>query len=119
MSGGEQNHGFKGISARNVAMRDFLRGDGGWGRIVWMPKDLKLEVADSIPEEVYDKIATEEDATDPDDLLEFLKKVEHPIVHKFWVNGEPEPLEVPRPSEPWTEDLMKKEIEKVKKAKEL
>jgi len=119
MSGGEQNHGFKGVSVRNMSMRDFLRGDGGWDRIVWMPKDLKLEAADAIPEECYDKIATEEDTTDPDELIEFLIKVDHPIVKKFWVDGEPQPIEIPRPSQPWPEDVLKEQIQKVKKAKEL
>lgn len=119
MSGGEQNHGFKGLSVPNMSMKDFLRGDGGWNRIVWMPKDLKLEIADAIPEEVYDKIATEEDTVDPDDLMDFLVDKDHPIVKKFWVEGEPQPVKVPRPSEAWPEDLLKQEIQKVKRAKEL
>jgi acetyl-CoA decarbonylase/synthase complex subunit beta len=68
MSGGEQNHGFKGISLRNMMMKHFLADDGGWDRIVWMPKTVKEEVAEAIPEEVFDKIATEEDAIDPVEL---------------------------------------------------
>ena len=119
MSGGEQNHGFKGLSVRNMMMRDILRGDGGWNRVVWMPKDLKLEIADAIPEEAYDKIATEEDCLDPDDLLEFLREKGHPIVGKFWVEGEPQPVRVPKPSEPWREEDLQREIQKVKRAKEL
>jgi len=119
MSGGEQNHGFKGLSVRNMMMRDLLRGDGGWNRVVWMPKDLKLEVGDAIPEEVYEKIATEEDCLDPDELLSFLQEKKHPIVSKFWVDGEPQPVRLPRPSEPWPEEDLQREIQRVKRAKEL
>ena len=104
MSGGEQNHGFKGCSLRSIMMKDFLRGDGGWNRIVWIPKDVKLEIAEAIPEEVYDKIATEEDCIEPSDLKEFLRQKKHPIVEKFWKNGEPQPITVPAPGDSWPED---------------
>ena len=104
ISGGSQNHGNKGISIRSMQSKTFLKGDGSWTRIVWMPADLKREVAEYIPEEIYDKIATEEDTTDPMELKEILKKKGHPIVEKFWKNGEPQPLKVPLPGEDWAED---------------
>jgi acetyl-CoA decarbonylase/synthase complex subunit beta len=75
-----------------------------------MPKTLKLEVADSIPEEVYEKIATEEDCVDPLELKDFLKQKKHPIVEKYWKNGEPVPLEIPFPGEDWA-DIVQKEKE--------
>ena len=81
----------------------WVSGDGGWDRIVWLPKDLKLEVAAGIPEEVYDKVATEEDALDTDTLKEFLIQKKHPIVEKFWKNGEPQPLDIPAPNDDWPE----------------
>lgn len=71
---------------------------------------MKLEVADVIPEEVYDKIATEEDCIDPEDLKRFLKEKKHPIVEKFWKNGEPVSQEVPLPGEDWP-DMIEKEKE--------
>lgn len=101
ISGGSQNHGNKGISVRSIQSKTFLKGDGGWDRIVWMPADMKQEVAEYIPEEVYDKIATEQDTIDPMELKEFLKKVGHPIVEKYWKDGEPVPLEVPPPGGEW------------------
>lgn len=103
MSGGAQNHGFKGISVLTIRSPKFLMGDGGWNRIVWMPKTLKLEVADAIPEEVYEKIATEEDAIDPAQLEEFLRQKKHPVVEKFWKEKKPQPLAVPLPGEDWAE----------------
>jgi acetyl-CoA decarbonylase/synthase complex subunit beta len=101
VSGGAQNHGFKGISVRGMRDKDFLIGDGGWNRIVWIPKDLKTEIADAIPEEVYDKIATEEDAIDPKDLKEFLRQKKHPVTEKYWKDNEPQPLELPLPGYDW------------------
>ncbi len=104
ISGGSQNHGNKGVSVRSMQSKTFLKGDGGWARIVWMPSDLKKEVAEFIPEEIYDKIATEQDAIDPKDLKEFLKKKNHPVVQKYWKNGEPVPLKVPPPGGAWPSD---------------
>ena len=105
MSGGVQNHGFKGISVNSMREPRFLQGDGGWERIVWVPKELKVEIADSIPEEVYDKIATEEDAIDPADLEKWLREKKHPIVEKYWKDGKPVPLNVPLPNQPWSDEM--------------
>jgi acetyl-CoA decarbonylase/synthase complex subunit beta len=111
MSGGVQNHGFKGISVSAMREPRFLQGDGGWDRIVWMPKDVKMEVADAIPEEVYDKIATEEDCIDPADLENWLREKKHPIVEKFWKDGKPVPLKLPLPNEPWPDELPEEDRE--------
>ena len=121
MSGGEQNHGFKGISLRNMMMKSFLADDGGWDRIVWMPKTVKEEVADAIPEELFDKIATEEDAIDPDELREWIRKKDHPVVRKYWsqTGGEPDPLTLPPPSEPWPESEFQKALNRVKTARRM
>ena len=104
ISGGTQNHGFKGLSIRGMAKPKFLLGDGGWNRVVWMPKDLKLELADAIPEEVYDKIITEEDTVEVGEIKEILQQKKHPIIDKFWKNGEPQPIELPGLGEPWPGD---------------
>lgn len=101
ISGGAQNHGFLGISVRNVRSRTLMRGDGGWDRIVWMDSGLKAEVAEAIPEELYNKIATEETTIDIVTLKAFLLEQQHPIVGKFWENDEPKPLQVPAPGEDW------------------
>jgi len=103
MSGGIQNHGFKGLAVQSLRYPKLLKGDGGWNRIVWMPKTLKQEVADSIPEEVYEKIATEEDAVEPEDIKRFLLEKKHPIVEKYWKEGQPQPIKLPLPGEEWPE----------------
>ena len=104
ISGGAQNHGFKGLSIAGMASDNFLKGDGGWNRIVWMPAELKTEIADVIPEEVYDKIVTEEETVDPLELKELLAQRGHPIVKTFWKDGKPQPLELPLPGEGWADD---------------
>jgi len=104
ISGGSQNHGFKGLSIAGMASRNFLRGDGGWNRIVWMPADLKRDVADVIPEEIYDRIVTEEETVDALKLKQLLQEKGHPIVKLFWKNGEPQPLKLPLPGEDWPEE---------------
>lgn len=103
-SGGAQNHGFYATAFASMKTPRFLAADGGWGRVVWMPKTIKPDLAGTIPEELYDKIATEEDAVDPKDLKEYLKRVKHPIVAKFWKNGEPVPVEMAAPGEMYPGD---------------
>jgi acetyl-CoA decarbonylase/synthase complex subunit beta len=45
---------------------------------MWLPKELKDRVKEGIPEEFYDKIATEDDAGTVVELEEFLHRVGHP-----------------------------------------
>ncbi len=104
ISGGAQNHGFKGLSIAGMASKNFLKGDGGWNRIVWMPADLKKDIAQVIPEEVYDKIVTSEETVDPAELKKLLIQKGHPIVKMFWKNGEPQPLKLPLPGEQWPDE---------------
>jgi acetyl-CoA decarbonylase/synthase complex subunit beta len=104
ISGGAQNHGFKGLSIAGMGSENFLKGDGGWNRIVWMPAKLKEEIADVIPEEIYDKIVTEEETLDPMELKALLLKKGHPIVEMFWKDGVPQSLELPLPGEDWPDE---------------
>ena len=104
MSGGSQNHGFKGVSVLNIKSPTFAMGDGGWNRIVWLPKDVKTEVADAIPEEIYDKIATEEDCIDVKELENFLREKKHPIVEQYWKDGKPVPVKLPLPGRDWADE---------------
>jgi len=119
ISGGAQNHGFKGISNRGIMSDYFLMGDGGWNRIVWMPAALKTEVADSIPEEVYDKIVTDEDTIDPMEIKKLLVEREHPIIKYFWKDGEPDPIVIPMPGEEWPEEMEKEVIGRYRRQLEM
>ncbi|MCD4703486.1 MAG: CO dehydrogenase/CO-methylating acetyl-CoA synthase complex subunit beta [Methanosarcinaceae archaeon] len=87
--GGKQVVGFLGVGINYFRSPKFIQSDGGWSRVVWMPKHLKDRVMDDIPDDVADKIATEDDAADLDSLKEFLDKKEHPIVER-WEDEEEE-----------------------------
>ncbi len=84
-SGGRQVEGFLGMALEYLRSPKFLQADGGIRRCVWMPKEIKEKYRDAIPEDLFDKIATEEDVKNVDELVEFLNRVEHP-----WVKGEVE-----------------------------
>jgi len=86
-SGGKQVEGFLGLALEYLRSPKFLQADGGIRRLVWAPKEIKERYKDAIPEDLYDKIATEEDVKNTDELVEFLDRVGHP-----WVKGE---VEVP------------------------
>jgi len=88
IGGGVQTPGFIGIGKLYITSPKFISAEGGIERVVWMSKALKDEVGDRLrerlkqigKEDLYDKIATEEDAESPEQLMEFLAKVEHPAL---------------------------------------
>ncbi|MFQ6050678.1 MAG: CO dehydrogenase/CO-methylating acetyl-CoA synthase complex subunit beta [Candidatus Hydrothermarchaeota archaeon] len=102
--GGKQVPGFLGIGIEYFRSPKFLMADGGWSKTVWLPKALKDRVQDAIPEDLVDKIATEEDVKDIEELKAFLKERGHPVVAS-WVEEVPEevpPEEAPAPEAPPT-----------------
>ncbi len=88
IGGGIQTPGFVGIGKLYISSRKFISAEGGWKRITWLSSQLKEEVADRLKPELekagisdlFDKIATENEAEDPETLLEYLQKVEHPVL---------------------------------------
>ncbi len=88
VGGGVQTPGFLGIGRRYVVSDKFISYEGGFPRIVWMPKQLKEDMWDLMQEHVeklgqpdlVDKIADETVATDSDELLEHLQEVGHPAL---------------------------------------
>lgn len=87
--GGKQIVGFLGIGINYFRSPKFIEVDGGWDRVVWMPKLLKDKVLADIPKDIVDKVATEEDVTDLESLKAFLKEKNHPILER-WVEEEEE-----------------------------
>jgi len=92
-AGGRQIDGFHGMSIEYMRSKKFLAADGGWDRMVWLPKEVKERVKDFIPAEIVDKIATEGNATNIDALKAFLKEKNHPVVAR-WVLAEAAVAEV-------------------------
>lgn len=88
--GGVQTPGFMGHGKQFISSKKFLKAEGGLGRIVWMPKDLKdmvRERLDASAKELYgvdnftDMIADETVCTeDPEQLLNYLSEVGHPVL---------------------------------------
>jgi len=88
-AGGRQIDGFHGMSLEYMRSSKFFAADGGWNRVVWVPKEVKEKVKDFIPKDIIGKIATEDDAKGIDDLKTFLKEKNHPIVAKWTTEEAP------------------------------
>jgi acetyl-CoA synthase len=87
--GGVQTPGFMGHGKHFIASKKFMKAEGGIARIVWMPKELKEQVADRLnatAKDLYgidnftDMIGDETVAEDPETLLEFLTEKGHPAL---------------------------------------
>ncbi len=82
-SGGRQVDGAVGMALELIRSPKFFQADGGLRRVVWMPKEIKEAYREAIPADLYDKIATEEDVKDVEQLAQFLERTGHP-----WLKGE-------------------------------
>jgi acetyl-CoA decarbonylase/synthase complex subunit beta len=82
-AGGKQVDGFHGLSIEYMRSPKFLQADGGWDRVVWMPKDIMDRIKEYLPPEIIPKIATEENVQDMDGLKKWLRDVNHPIVETW------------------------------------
>lgn len=87
--GGVQTPGFMGHGKHFIASKKFMKAEGGIERIVWMPKDLKDQVAEHLNQtakELYgidnftQRIADETITTDPEELVAWLTEHEHPAL---------------------------------------
>lgn len=82
-SGGKQVEGFAGLSLEYMRSPKFLQADGGYERIIWLPKAIKDSLIDFIPEDLADKIPTEEDANSIKEIRKFLREHDHPVVERL------------------------------------
>lgn len=89
VGGGTQTPGFMGVGRRYIVSRKFIRADGGLGRVVWMPKELKEYLREELnqrgKEEGFgdnfaDMIADETIGTTVDEILPFLEEKGHPAL---------------------------------------
>ncbi len=91
--GGIQAEGFLGIAIEFMRSSKFFSADGGWNRIAWLPSDLKQSVKDAIPADLFDKIATEKDASSIEGLEKILVEKRHPLAEKVGKTEAPELVE--------------------------
>lgn len=89
VGGGVQAPGFMGIGRSYMLSRKFLKADGGLGRIVWMPKELKEFLGEDLRKraeeeglgaDFVDKIADETVGTTAEEILPFLEEKGHPAL---------------------------------------
>jgi acetyl-CoA synthase len=87
--GGVQTPGFMGHGRHFIASKKFVSAEGGVERIVWMPKELKDDVAERLNKTVKEKsgienfadmVCDETIAVDVDAVLDFLKSKNHPAL---------------------------------------
>ncbi len=81
--GGKQIIGFLGIGVNYFRSPKFIKPDGGWNRVVWMPKNLKEKIKADIPPELADKVPTEDEVNDLKTLRDFLEKKQHPVTQRW------------------------------------
>ncbi len=88
--GGVQTPGFMGHGRHFISSKKFAKAEGGIERIVWMPKELKDDVAPRLnktAKELFgmdnftDMIADETITTDSTELVEFLTEKGHPALN--------------------------------------
>jgi len=88
VGGGLSSPGFVGHSKYNLCQRKFIVGDGGFFRMVWMPKHLKEEIKERIiarstelgDPDFYDRIADETVGTTEEEILPWLEEKKHPAL---------------------------------------
>ena len=88
VGGGQQTPGFIGIGKVFLTSRKFLFAEGGFKRLVWMPKELKQILAADLNKrfgeigipDLLDKIADESIGCDTKDIRDYLRKVGHPAL---------------------------------------
>jgi len=78
--GGKQTEGLVGIAVEYLRSPKFFQADGGWNRVVWLPASVKARVKNAIPVELIDKIPTENDVKNLDELKKYLEMHNHPVV---------------------------------------
>jgi acetyl-CoA synthase len=87
--GGVQTPGFMGHGRHFIGSKKFMSAEGGLTRIVWMPKELKDDVAERLNKAAFeltgienfvDMVCDETIATDSEAVLEFLESKGHPAL---------------------------------------
>jgi acetyl-CoA synthase len=88
VGGGQQTPGVMGVGKVFLTSRKFLAAEGGFKRIVWMPKALKELLAPDLSKrfaeqgapDLLDKIADEEVSVDAHAIREYMESVYHPAL---------------------------------------
>ena len=79
------------INEKIIISKKFLKAEGGVGRLVWLPKELKEQIREKLNETAFELYGVENFADmvadettcasgDPEELLAFLSEVGHPVL---------------------------------------
>jgi len=88
VGGGQQTPGFIGCGKSFLLSKKFLSAEGGFGRIVWMPSQLKIQMKEDLDiaagrtqwPDLLDRMADENVGVDTGAILAFLKEKKHPAL---------------------------------------
>lgn len=88
VGGGQVTPGFLGISKQYITSKKFISAEDGFLRIVWMPKMLKEELRAKLQKraeelgvpDLLEKIADETVVNTEEELVNWIKKVKHPVL---------------------------------------
>jgi acetyl-CoA synthase len=88
VGGGQQTPGFMGVGKVFLTSRKFLAAEGGFRRLVWMPRALKESLAADLNKrfaeqgvpDLLDKIADEDAGTEALAVRKYLENVRHPAL---------------------------------------
>jgi acetyl-CoA synthase len=86
VGGGAQTPGFLGVGRQYISSDKFIKADGGFKRIVWMPKELKDALASQLSKrsegigmsDFADKICDETIAVTEEEVMNHMASVGHP-----------------------------------------
>lgn len=89
IGGGQVTPGFLGISKQYITSKKFISAEDGFLRIVWMPKMLKEELREKLQKraeelgvpDFLEKIADETVVNTEEELVKWVKKVNHPVLN--------------------------------------
>ncbi len=105
--GGVQTPGVMGIGKYYMLSPKFISADGGFKRVVWMSKNIKdsmmgelqtIAERDGIPDFI-DKIADGESVTTVEELQEWVKSKNHPVLEMPTMQREEKELDIPEDEE--------------------
>ncbi len=111
--GGVQTPGVMGIGKYYMLSPKFISADGGFKRIVWMSKNLKDSMRDELQTvadregipDLIDKIADGGEVTTVEELQEWVKSHNHPVLEMGTMQREEKELDIPEKVEE-SEDII-------------
>jgi len=112
--GGQQTPGFIGVGKAYISSPKFISAEGGPRRIVWMPRELKQQLAEELAqvgeregvEDLAGLISDEEVGVDLDSVRAHMEQVSHPALQMWEITGAPPDEGTPEERAPGTGEAL-------------